>query len=112
VRHALEGEGHQVLEADGGRVGIERARETLPDVVILDLLMPDVSGFDVADALRSSPITCEIPILVWTAQDLTPRDREWLGSRIQAVAEKRGREALVADLGRLLNHGATEATAR
>lgn len=56
--------------------------------MILDLLMPHVSGFQVVTALRSDPLTAEIPILVMTAQDLSTADKRWLSGQAAAVLEK------------------------
>lgn len=63
LRHA----GFEVLEADDGDRGIAAALEHLPDVVVLDLMMPRVDGFDVLRALRTHPDASEMPVLVLTA---------------------------------------------
>ncbi|HEY0776446.1 MAG TPA: PAS domain S-box protein, partial [Gemmatirosa sp.] len=59
----MESMGHTVLRASGGREAIDVARRELPDLIVLDLMMPDVSGFDVAEALDLEPATVRIPIL-------------------------------------------------
>jgi signal transduction histidine kinase/DNA-binding response OmpR family regulator len=77
-----------VLRAYGGREAIEVARRELPDVILLDLMMPDVSGFDVVAALQASPETAGIPILVLTAKKVTAEDRARLNGYVAAVVEK------------------------
>ena len=64
-----------VLRAYGGREAIEAARRELPDLIVLDLMMPDVNGFDVVEALKEHPDTARIPILVVTAKQITAEDR-------------------------------------
>jgi PAS domain S-box-containing protein len=79
-----------VLRAYGGREAIDMARRELPDVIILDLLMPDVSGFDVVDALNDDPATALIPIVVVTAMRITDEDRTRLNGSVATVMGKAG----------------------
>ena len=104
VATVLEAEGYRVLRAYGGAEAIEAARNARPDLVILDLLMPEVSGFEVAHALRESEHTARIPILVLTAKALTAEDHVRLnngGSAILAKASFSTSE-LLAELRRAL----------
>jgi two-component system response regulator RpaA len=71
LRHA----GFEVLEADDGERGIAAALEHLPDVVVLDLMMPRVDGFDVLRALRSHEDAREMPVLVLTADSRSDHHR-------------------------------------
>ncbi len=84
----LQHAGYHTLTALGGREGITLAQQHLPHLVILDLLMPEVSGFDVITALRSDIRTRGIAILVLTAKDLTPQDRDFLAQQVQQVTLK------------------------
>jgi CheY-like chemotaxis protein len=77
-----------VLRAYGGREAIEFARRELPDVIVLDLMMPEVNGFDVVVALNEHPDTARIPILVVTAKDITSEDRAKLGGHVSTIMEK------------------------
>ncbi len=77
-----------VLRAYGGREAIEAARRMLPDLILLDLLMPEVSGFDVVQALKASTETAAIPIMIVTSKDLTQEDRDMLNGHILRVVEK------------------------
>jgi PAS domain S-box-containing protein len=77
-----------VLRAYGGREAIDAARRELPDLIVLDLMMPEVSGFDVVEALRGHPDTARIPILVITAKQITDAEREMLNGYVTAIMEK------------------------
>jgi PAS domain S-box-containing protein len=77
-----------VLRAYGGREAIDTARRELPDLIVLDLMMPDVSGFDVVNALQLHPDTAHIPILVVTAKEITADDRARLNGYVAAIMEK------------------------
>jgi CheY-like chemotaxis protein len=77
-----------VLRAFGGLEAIEAARRELPDLIVLDLMMPEVSGFDVVEALRLDPDTARIPILVVTARALSVEDRSRLNGYVTAIMEK------------------------
>jgi CheY-like chemotaxis protein len=82
--------GFKVLSAFGGQEGIEVARRQKPDLIVLDLMMPELSGFDVVDALKLDPITASIPIIILTAQSISAKERALLGSDVQQVIEKSG----------------------
>jgi CheY-like chemotaxis protein len=77
-----------VLRAYGGREAIEAARQELPDLIVLDLMMPDVNGFDVVEALKLHPDTARIPILVVTAKRITAEDRTKLSGYVRTIMEK------------------------
>ncbi len=102
VASVLKAEGCRVMRAYGGAKAIEVVRRARPDLVILDLMMPEVSGFDVARVLRESEDTARIPILVLTAKDLTAEDRARLSGDVTAILEKGrfSRSDLLAELRR------------
>jgi CheY-like chemotaxis protein len=77
-----------VVEADGGAAGIKLAQRFKPDLIILDLMMPDVDGFQVVSALRNDPNTNQIPILIYTAKNITADDRQRLRDNIQTIIRK------------------------
>jgi signal transduction histidine kinase/CheY-like chemotaxis protein len=80
--------GFRVLRAGGGEEGIATALAERPDLILLDLTMPEVSGFTVVDALKSDPTTRDIPILVVTARELTDPDRAMLQDHVATVFQK------------------------
>jgi CheY-like chemotaxis protein len=77
-----------VLRAYGGREAIDAARQELPDVIVLDLMMPEVNGFDVVEALKEHPETACIPILVVTAKRITPEDHARLSGYVRTIMAK------------------------
>ncbi|OGT88645.1 MAG: hypothetical protein A2514_02910 [Gammaproteobacteria bacterium RIFOXYD12_FULL_61_37] len=87
ARH-LGGPRFRLLDAMGGQEGIDLARRAVPDLIILDMMMPGVNGFDVVETLRANPKTARIPILVLTALQLNPQERRRLNGDVEAVVEK------------------------
>ena len=77
-----------VLRAYGGAEAIAIARLESPDLVVLDLMMPGVSGFDVVRALQEQPATARIPILVVTAKQVTAEDRALLSGFVTTILGK------------------------
>jgi CheY-like chemotaxis protein len=77
-----------VLRACGGREAIDIARRELPDLIILDLMMPDVNGFEVVAALNEQADTSGIPIIAVTAKQITAEDRAQLSRYMTTVMEK------------------------
>jgi CheY-like chemotaxis protein len=63
----LSAEGFDVLEATSGEEGLELARKTSPDIILLDIMMPEIGGFEVYSMLRLDPVTADIPIMFLTA---------------------------------------------
>jgi CheY-like chemotaxis protein len=77
-----------VDRAYGGREGIAAARRKQPDLIVLDLMMPDVNGFDVVEELRRYDETARVPIMVLTAMQITPEERAKLNGHVSAVLAK------------------------
>jgi two-component system alkaline phosphatase synthesis response regulator PhoP len=76
LRYAFDVDGHQTLVAGDGSTGIEMARSEHPDVIVLDLMMQDVSGYDVLEVLREEEGTKDLPIVILTAVTMQrERDR-------------------------------------
>jgi CheY-like chemotaxis protein/anti-sigma regulatory factor (Ser/Thr protein kinase) len=88
LKALLEPEGFKVLTASGGRQGIEVAGAERPHLILLDLMMPGVSGFDVVEALRTNLLTRSIPIMVLTAKELTDEDKAALNGHVAAVFQR------------------------
>ena len=83
----LTKQGYQLEKAFSGAEGLERAEVSVPDVIILDLAMPGMSGFEVAAQLKQSDTTSHIPVLAFTAKELTLDDREQLRGFHAVVAK-------------------------
>jgi PAS domain S-box-containing protein len=105
LRRAMEKDGWTVVEADNGRTALARAAERLPGLVLLDLMMPEMDGFEFLDALRRRPDGAGIPVVVLTGKDLTEEDRRRLNGGVARVVQKRdgGPEALLAEMRGLIS---------
>jgi signal transduction histidine kinase/DNA-binding response OmpR family regulator len=88
VRATLEPHGWTVSTCSGGAEAISVIRQLRPSVVLVDLLMPDIDGFAVIDALHADTRTASIPVVVLTSKSLTAQDRRRLQGRIEFVASK------------------------
>jgi CheY-like chemotaxis protein len=88
LKHVLEPAGFEVTLATGGQEAIDLARSRIPDVVMLDLMMPDVNGFEVVEALSGHEATRSIPILVLTAKHLTNADIGKLDGRVSTILKR------------------------
>jgi len=75
VRYLLEFRGHEILEADDGERGVALAREKMPDLVICDLQMPLLNGYEVVERLRAAPETARLVVVALTAFSM-PHDRD------------------------------------
>jgi len=84
----VEGLASNVLRAYGGADAIKIARREIPDLIVLDLMMPEVNGFDVVAALHDSPDTARIPILIVTSHTIATEDREKLNGFVSSILEK------------------------
>jgi threonine synthase len=89
IRRILQAQGNYTIsEATNGNEAIQVAKSELPDLIILDLMMPEVDGFSVLDALKDDPQTASIPVIVVTAKELTQMERERLEGRIHSLMQK------------------------
>jgi threonine synthase len=89
IRRILQSQGNfDISEAADGKSGLELIRSTHPDLVVLDLMMPEMDGFSVLDALKSDPDTSDIPVIVSTAKELTEEEKGRLKGQIQSLMQK------------------------
>jgi threonine synthase len=89
LRRILQTRGdYQILEARDGASGLEMVRRERPDLVLLDLMMPGMDGFEVLEALKSDADLSNVPVVVITAKDLTSAERKRLSGQIEALMEK------------------------
>ena len=88
IEALLKPAGFTVLRANGGQEGIEMAKSRLPNLILLDLVMPGVSGFEVVEQLRAEDQTRTIPIMVLTAKILTADDKRSLNGNVAAIFQR------------------------
>lgn len=89
LRRMIESQkGYEVLEATGGQEAIDLISSIHPNIIVLDLMMPDVDGFTVLESIKANTETRHIPIIVVTAKDLSQQERKALNKRVQALLQK------------------------
>jgi len=100
LRRALENEGWSVSEAEHGRMALEKMVDPLPALILLDLMMPVMDGFEFVMEMRKVEAWRGIPIVVVTAKDITDEDRQRLNGNVVGLIEKGGldRDSLLAQL--------------
>lgn len=105
VQRSLERDGWQVTQAENGQVALSRLAESRPDVIVLDLMMPEMDGFEFVAALRGRAEWHDIPVIVVTAMDLTDDDRARLKGAVRRILPKEtySREELLREVARLLD---------
>jgi signal transduction histidine kinase/DNA-binding response OmpR family regulator len=101
----LRGTSYRVLQAYNGRDGVAICRREQPDLIVLDLIMPEINGFEVISALAEDASTATIPIVVVTAKTLDAEERQLLHGRVDAIMEKGAldRVGLSNEIRRALN---------
>ncbi len=100
LARTLTENGLAVVEAENGRVALERLKTVTPGLVLLDLMMPEMDGFEFAEIFRSRPEWTGIPVIVVTAKTLTAEDRHRLEGWVEGLYSKRGLDfdAIVAEV--------------
>jgi threonine synthase len=89
LRRVLQAQGeYQIGEAHDGRAGLELVRREVPDLILLDLMMPEVDGFGVIEALKADERLRAIPVIVVTARDLTSAERRRLDGQVHQLLQK------------------------
>ncbi len=97
----------KVLHAHDGRSAIDAIRQVRPDLMILDLDLPDISGFEVVEAMNQSLDAANIPIVVLTAHTISQADKERLSGRVLRIMQKRdfSRQHFIGEVKRALQSG-------
>ncbi len=99
LKSALGRADFRISEAKGGQEGLRKVTDENPDVVILDLSMPDLSGFEVLAKLKENPSTSKVPVIIHTSKVLDDREREMLAGAVAIVSkESESREHLLENL--------------
>jgi PAS domain S-box-containing protein len=90
VARMLEKEGCEVLLAENGRVALNKMKEKMPGLILLDLMMPEMDGFEFITELRKVPEWRFIPVVVITSKDLTREEHEYLAGNVKKIFQKGG----------------------
>ncbi len=103
-RRVLVREGWRVREAADGRHGLDQLEAGRPTIMVLDLMMPNMDGFTLLQAIKDRQDLADIPVVIVTSKDLTREELDWLGVRANEVIRKgtKGRADLIAALKRHL----------
>jgi CheY-like chemotaxis protein len=114
LRRALEPGGWAVGEAENGKIGLARVEESRPGLILLDLMMPEMDGFEFITELRRHEEWRGIPVVVITAKDLTAEDHRRLNGYVAAIVQKSAssREELLAEVRDLLAASVREPATR
>jgi len=89
LRRILQAHGTFVVrEAENGRIGLEMVQQRPPDLILLDLMMPEMDGFAVLDALKTDKELSKIPVIVVTAKELTAVEKQRLSGKVQSLMQK------------------------
>src|SRR5262249_51205525 len=104
LRKTLERDGWEVVEAPNGRVALDEVADELPALILLDLMMPEMDGFEFVSVLRQTEEGRRLPIVVLTAKDLSAEERQRLTGSVEVILQKGAatREALLAEIRTLV----------
>ncbi|EDN69552.1 Signal transduction histidine kinase [Beggiatoa sp. PS] len=100
----LQKVGWQVIEAENGEVALQKVQKQQPDLILLDLMMPKMDGFEFLIQLRQQKACSSIPVVVLTAKDISMEDRLWLNNKVDTIFQKGSytRDELLVQLRQLL----------
>ena len=89
LRRILQSKGnYNILEARDGEKGLEIIQQERPDLVLLDLMMPNIDGFTVVERMKSDEHLADIPVIIVTAKELTATEKSRLTGRVEALLQK------------------------
>jgi adenylate cyclase len=103
MRLQLQHNGWDISEAENGRIALARLEEARPDAIILDLIMPEMDGFEFVDEMRRRPEWHDIPVIVVTSKDLTAEDRSRLNGGVERIIHKTGRDETLREVRGVLS---------
>lgn len=105
MRRLLEKEGWQVTEAEDGEDGLKKINSHIPKLILLDLMMPKIDGFEFLQLLRQNSSWIKIPVIIITAKDLDEQEREKLNSYVENIIQKGAydRQSLLKEIHSLID---------
>ena len=113
LRRHLQNNNWTVTTASNGRIALDCLAEARPDIILLDLMMPEMDGFQFLEHLRTDEAHCTIPVVVISAKEMDDEERAQLNGHVSRVIDKRGQTsaALLPEVTRLVRAAARPATA-
>jgi signal transduction histidine kinase/CheY-like chemotaxis protein len=104
LSRSLVKDGFRTMEAENGRLGLDAVKTITPDLILLDLMMPEMDGFQFLQELRSNPDWRQVPVIVLTAKDLTSAERDTLNGNVERIVQKGAlkRDDLLRELRELI----------
>jgi CheY-like chemotaxis protein len=98
MRLQLQPSGWDISEAANGRIALACLDEARPDAIILDLIMPEMDGFELLEEIRRRPEWRDIPVVVVTSKDLTAEDRSRLNGGVDRIIQKTDRDETLREV--------------
>jgi signal transduction histidine kinase/CheY-like chemotaxis protein len=113
IKHMLHKDDWEVISANNGKVGLEQVQTQQPDIILLDLMMPEMDGYEFISRLREQKQQRKIPIIVLTAKDITITDHQQLSDEVHVIFQKGAykKEELLTELHDLLIHANADSQA-
>jgi signal transduction histidine kinase/DNA-binding response OmpR family regulator len=112
MKVALESIGWRISEADDGQDALNQLGQSRPDAILLDLMMPEMDGFEFLEEMRGHVSWRDIPVIVVTARELSDEDRDRLNGGVERVIQKTGRDEMLREvrsvLARCVEHRRTD----
>jgi len=104
LRRSLARQGWSVTEAQNGLVALDRVQQAVPGLILLDLMMPEMDGFEFLAELRQNEAWQTIPVVVLTSKDLAPEERALLSGKVERILQKGAysRDALLHEVRRIV----------
>jgi PAS domain S-box-containing protein len=101
----LDKDGINVIKANGGAECIELLKIKIPDILVLDLMMPEIDGFQVLDYIRSNKETHDLPVVIVTAKDLSAKEKFILSGKVSSILQKSGKRTndVFDEIKRIIN---------
>jgi CheY-like chemotaxis protein len=90
LRRTLAKEHWKIVEAENGRVALDKLNGAVPALILLDLMMPEMDGFEFMQQLRKRADCRQVPVVVITAKDITEEDRKRLNGQVARILQKSG----------------------
>ncbi len=104
--YLLKKSGWQAVAVENGQQALEQMTKTKPDLILSDLMMPEMDGFEFIDRLKQEPCWSSIPVIVLTAKDLSAEEKDYLYQRVKIVSQKSAysQETLLNNIRRSLSN--------